>query len=110
MWVAIGLPIIVLVGFVLYPSIFSPDGAAALSWTAPSEDEKSEPLTDLAGYKIHCWAAARQYSTTIHVDDPATTSLVIEKLPHGSYNCAISAVNSSGRESALSNVIAMAVK
>ena len=107
MWILVGLPVVVVVVcLVLYKTVLFPDGTATLSWTAPTENENSEPLTDLAGYNIHCWSGAGQYTNTIHVDDPAITSYVIEKLPSGTYYCAISAINADGNESALSNVVA----
>jgi len=109
-WVVIGLPVMVLASLVLYKSVLSPGGSTTLSWTVPIENENNEPLTDLAGYNIHCWAAANQYANMIHVDDPATTSVVIEELPSGTYNCAISAVNADGGESAISNVVAKSVR
>ena len=86
-----------------------PDATTILSWTAPTLDERNEPLTDLAGYNIHCWAEAGRYYTTIHVEDPALTSNVIHNLKPGTYLCAISAIDQDGGESALSNVVARSV-
>jgi len=106
----IGLPVLVLGFLVFYKTMLSPDGSTTLSWTAPTENENNEPLTDLAGYNIHCWAEAGQYANTFYVDDPASTSIVIEELASGTYYCAISAVNEDGRESALSNVVAKIVR
>ena len=106
----IGLPIVVVVSLVLYKTVLFPVGTARLSWTAPTENENDESLTDLAGYVIHCWAKAGQYTDTFHVDDPASTSFVIEGLASGTYYCAISAVNVDGRESVLSNVVAKIVR
>ncbi len=108
-WISIGLPVLVLGFLVFYKTMLSPDGSTTLSWTAPTENENNEPLTDLAGYNIHCWAGAGQFTITIHVDDPATTSHVIENLSPGTYYCAVSAVNKNGRESALSNMVAKTV-
>ena len=108
-WILIGLPMLVLGCLLLYKAMLLPDGSTSLSWTTPTENENNEPLTDLAGYNIHCWAGAGQFTITIHVDDPATTSHVIENLSPGTYYCAISALNTDGRESALSNVVAKTV-
>jgi len=108
-WILIGLPIAVLVCFVLYKTALSPDGSTTLAWAAPTEDESGEPLTDLAGYNIYCWAGAGHYTDTFHVDGPATTSYLIEELEPGTYYCAISAVNADGVESVLSNVVAKTV-
>ncbi len=108
-WILIGLPVLALGSLVLFGIILSLKGPTTLSWTAPTENENGEPLTDLAGYNIHCWAGASQFTITIHVDDPATTSYVIEDLSSGTYYCAVSAVNKDGRESALSNMVAKTV-
>ena len=109
-WIAIGLPVAVLAFFIFYIIVLVPDGSTRLAWTAPTENENNEPLDDLAGYKIHCWAAENQFTNTIEVDDPETTSYVIEELEPGTYNCAISAVNADGSVSALSNVVAKTVR
>jgi hypothetical protein len=108
-WIVIGLPVVVLACIVVYTTVLSPDGATTLSWTPPTENENSEPLTDLAGYKVHCWAAENRHAYTISVDDPETTRYVIEGLEPGTYNCAISAVKTDGSVSALSNVVAKTV-
>jgi len=108
-WILLGLPVVVVVCVVLYKTVLFPEGTARLSWTAPTENENNEPLTDLAGYNIHCWAEGGQYANTFYVDDPETTRYVIEELAPGMYLCAISAVNTDGLQSALSNVVTKTV-
>ena len=107
-WALFGLPALVL-GYFGLQMVSTNDGFARLSWTAPTQTESDEPLTDLAGYNIHCWADAGRYTSTIHVDDPAITSYVIQELEPGTYLCSISAVNKNGEESVLSNVVAKTV-
>jgi len=109
-WIVVGLPIIALAGLVIFKAELLPGGSTALSWAAPTETENGESLTGLAGYEIHCWASADQYMTTMRVDDPAVTDVVIEQLPPGSYKCAVSAFTASGEVSALSNVVAASVR
>lgn len=109
-WIAIGLPVVAFACLISYKMVLDPGGPTTLSWTAPIENENGERLADLAGYEVHCWAAETRYTTTIRVDDPDNTSLAIERLPAGSYNCAISAVDASGSVSALSNVVATSVQ
>jgi len=109
-WIVIGVPAVVIAFLVFYKIVLVPDGSTMVAWTAPTENENNEPLSDLAGYKIHCWAAENQYTDTINVKDPAMTSYVIEELEPGTYNCAISAVNADGSVSALSNVVAKTVR
>ncbi len=96
-WILIGLPLVVLAGFVFYKIVLMPDGSTTLAWTAPTKNENNEPLADLAGYKIHCWAAEEKYTNTIEVEDPATRNYEIEELEPGTYICAISAVNADAR-------------
>ena len=109
-WIVIGLPVVVLAWAVNFEAELFPEEPTALSWTAPAETENGEMLTDLAGYQIHCWAAESQYTTSMRVDDPAATNLVIEQLPSGTYKCAVSAFTVSGDVSALSNVVATSVR
>lgn len=109
-WILIGLPLVILAGLVFYKIVLIPDGSTTLAWTAPTENENNEPLADLAGYKIHCWAAEKQYTNTIEVNDPVTTSYGLEELEPGTYNCAISAVSADGDVSALSNVVAKTIQ
>ena len=108
-WIMIGLPMLALGGLVLFGIMLSLNGPTTLSWTAPTENENNELLTDLAGYNIHCWARDGQSTNTIYIDDPEITSYVIDELAPGSYYCAISAVNANGSESALSNTVAKTV-
>ncbi len=80
-------------------------GSATLSWTAPTENEDNSHLTDLTGYIIHYSTQAGQYSNTIYVDDPETTSYDVENLMPGTYYLAVTAITSDGRESAFSNMV-----
>lgn len=85
-------------------------GELELSWDKPSENSDNSPLTDLAGYKIHCWNAAEQQTETIVLEDSEVTSYELDHLRPGTYQCALSAVNSDGSESALSNVVTRTVQ
>jgi len=104
------LAVLVLGCLVLYKTVLSPHESITLSWTAPTEYENNEPLTDLAGYIIHCWTETGQYTNTIYVNDPSITSYEIEKLWPGTYSCAVAAIDEDGDESALSNVVAKSVR
>lgn len=108
-WILFGVPLVVMAGLVFYLTVLMPDESTTLAWTAPTENENNEPLVDLAGYEIHCWAGERKYTNTIEVNDPEVTSYSIEGFEPGTYNCAISAVNADGDVSALSNVVAKTI-
>ena len=89
-------------------TVLLPSGPTTLTWTAPTEDENNEPLIDLAGFNIHCWTD--QFTNSFHIDDPETTSYVIEDLAPGTYYCAVSAINADGLESVLSNLVTKTVR
>ena len=110
MWMAVLLLALGSAYFVLDRMVLTPDGITTLTWIVPTQNELDEPLTDLAGYNIRCWADAGRYTNTIHVSDPTVTSYVIEELAPGKYFCAISAIDKDGDESALSIVVAKSVR
>jgi len=84
-------------------------GTATLRWLAPAQNEDGSPLTDLAGYVIHCWAASGRRLEPVRVVDPDATSFRVEKLAPGRYSCAVSAVDADGDESELSNMLSASV-
>jgi len=100
------LALLLAAAYVIYTqALLLPQGATALSWTPPVETEADEPLTNLAGYNIHCWGDSGRYTNTIRIDDPSKTRYVVEGLDPGRYQCAVSAFTEDGLESALSNVV-----
>jgi hypothetical protein len=110
-WIAIVLIALVLGYFAFDNFVLSPQrqavfhGSVTLSWAAPTENEDNSPLTDLAGYVIYYGTQAGQYSYTIHIDDPKTTGYKLESLSPGTYYFAITAINTDGAESAVSDMI-----
>ncbi len=114
-WIVIVLPALMLCYFAFDKLVLSPQrqaeitGSATLSWIAPTENEDDSPLTDLAGYVIHCWTQAGQHLNTIYVNDPGATSYAVENLSPGTYHCAVAAINADGVESALSNMLSKTV-
>lgn len=84
-------------------------GDLELVWQTPTENADSSPLTDLAGYTIYCWNAEGHRTETIFIEDPSQTSIELERLWPGTYQCAMSAVRSDGSQSALSNVVTRSV-
>jgi hypothetical protein len=114
-WIIAALPILVL-GYFAFDKFVLPlrtqsefTGTATLSWTTPTENEDDSPLINLAGFVIHCWNEADEYTHSIYVDDPGITSYIVGNLPPGVHFCAVKAVNTDGRVSALSNAVAKAV-
>ena len=78
-------------------------GSATLSWTPPTTNTNGSPLTNLAGYRVHWGPAAGSYPNSVTLNNPGLTSYVVESLAPGTYYFVVSARNSSGVESAMSN-------
>jgi len=108
-WVVVGVPVFVLAFLLTYNFLSDTDGSTRLSWTVPTEYENGDPIDYVAGYDLFCWNGANQDDKTIHVGDPAITSYVIDDIAPGTYQCAVAAIDSAGRRSALSNIVAKTV-
>ena len=114
-WTAIALSALVL-GYIIFDKNVLPpqrqsenSGSATLSWAAPTENEDESSLTNLAGYVIHYTTPEGKYAESIYIDDPGTTTYTVENLTPGTYHFSISAVQSDGRESTLSNEMAKTI-
>lgn len=110
-----GLILLLLVWLTITHVVIDPEkgimtrGDLELTWQMPTENADSSPLTDLAGYTIYCWNAEGHRTETIVIDDPGQTSIELERLWPGTYQCAMSAVRSDGSQSALSNVVTRSI-
>ena len=80
------------------------NGRATLTWTAPTENTDGSTLANLAGYRISYGTSAGALTATITIDNPSVTTFVVENLAPATWYFAVSAVTSTGTESALSNV------
>lgn len=89
---------------------FVTTGDLELSWDRPTENTDDSPITDLAGYTVHCWNSEDRQTETIVVQDSEVTRYEIEHLWPGTYQCAVSAVKSDGSQSVLSNVVTKTVE
>lgn len=79
------------------------NGAATLSWAAPTQNEDGSSLTDLAGYKVHWGTTSGSYANTVTIDNPGVTMFVVENLVAGTWYFTTSAFNSQDVESNYSN-------
>ncbi len=110
-WLVIVLPALLLAYFAFDKIELSSQrqeeiaGSATISWSAPTENEDNGPLTDLTGYVLHYGTDAGQLSNTIIINNPQTTSYEVENLSPGTYYFALTAVNTDGLESTMSNMI-----
>jgi len=108
--------IVLLVGWLAFTNVvFDPDKGTGtrddveLSWKAPTEKADKDRQSELAGYTIHCWNAEDHKTKTIRIEDPAQTSYELEYMWPGTYQCAVSAIETDGSQSALSNVVTRSV-
>ena len=77
-------------------------GTALLSWTPPTENTDSSPLTDLAGYKIYYGTTPGNYGIPITINNPGLSSYLVENLASSNWYFVMVAFNSSGIESSYS--------
>ena len=82
----------------------SGNGAATVSWTAPTLNEDSSPLTDLAGFKIYYGTSVGNYPNEKRVQNPGLTTAMVENLAPGTWNFVVTAYDIYGNESGYSNV------
>lgn len=76
----------------------------SLKWIAPTSYSDGTPLTDLAGYKVYAGNASHSYQQDVSIG--TQTSYTLDALDDGAtYYFAVTAFNSSGVESAISNEV-----
>ena len=80
------------------------NGRATLSWTAPTENTDGSTLSNLTGYRIRYGTSAGALTQTIVISNASVTTYVVEDLAPATWYFAVTAVNSTGSESAFSNV------
>jgi hypothetical protein len=78
--------------------------SAHIVWTAPVTNSDGSQLTDLAGFHLRWGPAPHDYDHSVDVMDPAATSFETTLDP-GTWYFVVSAVNSTGVESAPSNEV-----
>jgi hypothetical protein len=76
-----------------------------LSWRAPTDNTNGTALTNLAGYNIYYGTSASAMSTKISITTVGLMDYVVGNLAHGTWYFAITSVNSTGEESALSGTV-----
>lgn len=85
-------------------------GAAApatISWIPPTTNTDGSVLTDLAGYRIYVGSTPNQLVAILALDTPGLTSYTLEGLSPGLNYFALTAIDSWGMESKLSEVVAV---
>ena len=78
-------------------------GSLTLSWVPPTERTDGTALTNLAGYKIHYGRMSGVYDYEINLNTPGLATYVVEHLVPGDWYFTLTAYDSAGLESELSN-------
>ena len=68
-------------------------------------DSNGNPLTDLAGYKIHYGRMSGIYDYEITIDNPGILTYVVENLYPGDWYFSMTAFDRNGTESGYSNEV-----
>ena len=85
-------------------------GTAKLSWVAPTQNTNGTAITTLAGYTINYGNSATSLSQSVSITNPATTTYTVQNLGTGTWYFAVSAVDSDGSTSSLSQVVSKTIQ
>jgi hypothetical protein len=79
-------------------------GAATLTWNPPTHNTDGTALTNLAGYRVYWGTSQNSLTNSVMVSSPGLASYVVEQLTPATWYFALTAISSTGVESAMSNV------
>lgn len=82
-----------------------PVGSAAIFWETPTTNADGSMLTDLAGFNIHYGQISGTYTEMAVINDSTATSAQIDGLQQGSWHFAVSAFDTAGNRSSLSDEV-----
>jgi hypothetical protein len=91
------------------PTVGSSDGAAKLTWVAPTENTNGQSVSNLAGYYIYYGTDESDLSQIISVAGADTTTYVVDGLGSGTYYFAVRAYNTMGVDSAQSDIASVTI-
>ncbi|HEY9051916.1 MAG TPA: fibronectin type III domain-containing protein [Gammaproteobacteria bacterium] len=81
-------------------------GSATLSWEAPMENTDNTNLDNLTGYIVYFGPVSGTLAYSVNVTNPNAITYIIENLrTNTQYMFAMTAINSDGVESDLSNIV-----
>ena len=89
--------------------VLSNNGTALLSWTPPTENTDNSPLTDLAGYKIYYGTSPGSYNESVTINNPGTSSYLVENLATSDWYFVMTSFNDSGIESSYSTEVSKTI-
>jgi hypothetical protein len=84
-------------------------GSATLSWTSPTTRTDGTALTNLAGFRIYYGTSPGTYPNMIPVANPGLTTYVVPNLVSGTYYFVATSYDSTGVESAYTNVVSTTI-
>jgi len=84
-------------------------GSSNVTWTAPTTNTDGSALTNLARFKVYYGTSSTSLTSSATVDDVTKRSATISSLSPGTWYFAVRAINTSGAESANSNVASKTV-
>lgn len=87
-----------------------PVGSATVSWDIPTTNADGTMLSDLDGFIVYYGTQSGSYTQSVRVTDPTVNSVVIADLATGTWFFAVSAVDESDNESALSQEVSKVVR
>ena len=87
------------------------DKSVTLSWSPPTQNSDGSSLSNLAGYTLHYGTSSEDYTGSIEITNPMTTSYAVNgsNFPPGKYYFAISAYNAQQVSSSLSGEISLTI-
>lgn len=88
-----------------HPSVAG--NGVVLSWVAPTTriDDSFLPVSDLDGYRIYYGTSTADLNVLVDLNDDSITEYTVDTLPAGNYYFAVTAYDTEGTESGLSNLI-----
>lgn len=84
-------------------------GTALVAWLPPTQRTDGSPLSDLVGYRLYYGTRADALNQTISLANGGLSSHMVEGLSTGTWYFAVVACDSSGQDSALSNIASKTV-
>ena len=82
----------------------SATGSASISWFPPTQNTDGSTLTNLAGYLIHYGRNSSSLNGKVKISNPSVSRYLLGNLTTGKWHFAVSAINTHGVESSLSDV------
>jgi hypothetical protein len=79
-------------------------GAATVTWDPPTQNVDGSTVTNLKGYRVRYGTSSSNLNNVLDIANVGVTSAVIDSLTAGTWYFAVTAYNTVGAESDLSEV------